>query len=1043
MIATAIWAVVAATGFAGTLRIDPVARPSAPTNLTARALSPSVAELRWEHSSEKKARWFRVEYQEGEKIEDEKGGYKFRALGFCGPTTTTFRATSLKPGVGAMFRVTAINDAGESVPSPIASVALPAAGEEPAKAAASTGHAGFKAFLGYFPSRRKLFFTIDAARTAKEADALDMKLLENLTLDLSVTDIETGKVILNQKSGALSWPRLDRQFMREKFDGLVSAEFAVDTPELDGIYQVTAKLINPAGAVVRTFDRDEQGQPLQFERRRFAWESNKLGLSEKVYPPFTPITVKDRTVGVVLREHRLSELGLPESVVARGKELLAGGVTLNLTRADGKRAEWQQLKGTFVKTAGHVAVYEGSAATDELAVRIRNTIEVDGAMKIEMQLTPGAGKSAVRGLSLDIPIRPEMAKLEHVLRGLGTREPSYGPPRPRGFTAFMPYIWLGEMDRGFAVFGDNEQNFMVDAGRPIQEIVTENGRTLIRVHFINSGSPVQIAEPRTIVFGLQASPTKPMPDDFRKPTKPVPPHGGNSTCWGMHSTHGCRHPDLPLPTFAPDDPDWNPWHIIDQWAQARRENRSVDKKYVDDWLQKHYGKMNKTDFDWYQKNLYTRFQRKLTNEESWAAFWSFYNQTIFPPEWPTYQDEWNARDFRVVRRGGDWAASRHFWRSPESRGYQWTGPYINCAPSLREFVAWQGREWYSRGIGVYDDNGYQRVDNLEMNDTFLREEKNGKGAVVPSHNLWEIREYNKRNWVLLREVEIPKDVRVVKIHHMTGDMVLPINTWNDVDLDTEWSDHGTFSPDQLRAHSTGRQVGVYPHVLQPLFRPGEIKRLYKSGRKAGINWADGGGDPEKWPEQFNSEELQKAGVRTKDDLKAYSAFAFRADWGMHVTHEILRKRYHDMNLPALNAILDQSGYGTDEAMVFNYWQEESPIAVEQALVKLEVVEKGAKEDQIWLGGAKELNPNAKVGDVIDMDVTPRHLFVQRGDSGLIVLQGWNPKPLHTTVTLRGVSAAKAVDAESKAELAIQNGKIALQLDKWGLKLIRLEGLRGK
>jgi hypothetical protein len=62
---------------------------------------------------------------------------------------------------------------------------------------------------------------------------------------------------------------------------------------------------------------------------------------------------------------------------------------------------------------------------------------------------------------------------------------------------------------------------------------------------------------------------------------------------------------------------------------------------------------------------------------------------------------------------------------------------------------------------------------------------------------------------------------------------------------------------------------------------------------------------------------------------------------------------------------------------------------------------------------------------------------------LIVLQGWNPKPLHTTVTLRGVSAAKAVDAESKAELPIQNGKIAVEFDKWGLKLIQLEGLRGR
>jgi hypothetical protein len=559
------------------------------------------------------------------------------------------------------------------------------------------------------------------------------------------------------------------------------------------------------------------------------------------------------------------------------------------------------------------------------------------------------------------------------------------------------------MDRGFAVFGDNEQNFMVDAGWPIQEIVTENGRALIRVHFINVGEPVRITEPRTIVFGLQASPTKPMPADFRKPTKPVPPHGGNSIYWAMHTYHGCRHPDLPLSTLAPDDSDWNPWHIIDQWAQARRENRPVGQEYLDNWLQKHYGKMTEKDFDDYRKHLYNRFLRKLTTDDTYAVFWGFYNQTIFPPEWATYQDEWSLRDFRGVRRGGDWTASRHFWRSPESRGPQWTGVYINCAPSLREFVAWQGREWYSRGLGVYDDNGYRPADNREMNAAFLRREKDGRMTVVPSHNLWEIREYNKRNWVLLHEVETPEDVLVLKIHHMTGDMVIPIHTWNSVNLDIEWSEHGTFGPDQLRTHSTGRQVGVYPHALQSLFRPEEIKRLYKSGRKGGILWIERGNDPEKWPDLFNLEELKKAGIRTREELVAYSAFAFRTDWGFHVTHEILRDG--QSVVPELDAILDQSGYGADDAAVFNYWQEESPVAVDQDRVK--------------------------------------HLFVQRDQSGLIVLQGWNEQPLRASVTLRGVSAERAVDAESKAELAIQNGTIAVDLDKWGLKLIRLEGLRGK
>jgi hypothetical protein len=314
--AMALWAGVAATAFAGTVRIDPAARPSAPTNLKARALAPSVAELRWESASEKNARWFRIEYQEG--------GNTFKTLAHCGANTTTLRVTHLKPGVPATFRVTAINDAGESTPSPVASAKLPALIEEPEEVGpiyagrdvtvalpkrsvmlrgenrggidATPGwsqvsgpgtvmfvdpkdmgteasfpgggiyelcldadpedagnknkdwvrvtvypdYAALKASLRHSPSSRKLVFAIDAP---------DMKLLENLTLDLTVTDIETGKVILNQKSGAA---------------GLLRAEFAVDTPERNGMYEVTATLINKDGIAVRIFDRDEQGQPLQF-----------------------------------------------------------------------------------------------------------------------------------------------------------------------------------------------------------------------------------------------------------------------------------------------------------------------------------------------------------------------------------------------------------------------------------------------------------------------------------------------------------------------------------------------------------------------------------------------------------------------------------------------------------------------------------------------------------------------------------------------------------------------------------------------------------
>jgi hypothetical protein len=79
---------------AGTVHIDPKARPVGPNGLRARALSPTTVELRWQDTADTE-RWFRIEYLKGEKIENEKGGYKFKALAHCGANTTTFRS----PGI--------------------------------------------------------------------------------------------------------------------------------------------------------------------------------------------------------------------------------------------------------------------------------------------------------------------------------------------------------------------------------------------------------------------------------------------------------------------------------------------------------------------------------------------------------------------------------------------------------------------------------------------------------------------------------------------------------------------------------------------------------------------------------------------------------------------------------------------------------------------------------------------------------------------------------------------------------------------------------
>jgi hypothetical protein len=303
-----------------------------------------------------------------------------------------------------------------------------------------------------------------------------------------------------------------------------------DVPALkEGTYELSAKL-----------NRYEKVLTDQFERRRFAWEGNRLGITRKVHAPFEPVEVQGRGVRVVLRRYRMGGLGLWESVEARGqgenaplRELLAGPMRL-VANGD------QELKGEgrFTRREDHEVVYEAEASHAGVTAQVRSTLEYDGCMKVELTLKPGSGQEELRSLSLRVPLKDKFAPLYHVsttgLRinpagttpgGTGTVWDSYDFSTGEWHDNFHPYIWLGGPSRGLCWFADNDRGWVVEAGKkgggaptPPQELIRRDGVLTLRVNLVQR--PVRIEEPRKIVFGLMATPAKPMPENWRRYGRP-------------------------------------------------------------------------------------------------------------------------------------------------------------------------------------------------------------------------------------------------------------------------------------------------------------------------------------------------------------------------------------------------------------------------------------------------------------------------------------------------------------------------------------------
>ena len=230
------------------------------------------------------------------------------------------------------------------------------------------------------------------------------------------------------------------------------AEGTYAIPDLpDGTYRLDVRL---AG-------EDAPREPVSegFERRHYEWEHNRLGLSDEVMPPFTPMAVRDTTVSCVLREHRHGATGLWDSLVSEGHELLAAPLRWEVETAAGvatvEGAGWHATRQTPTGVAGEARWQAGG-----LKAVTRTEYDVDGMMRVTLALD-AAPATDVRRLSLVIPLRDDECRYLHGC-GDGLRHNAAGfVPAGEGVVwdsskgnkleipgTFYPYLWLGGGTRG-------------------------------------------------------------------------------------------------------------------------------------------------------------------------------------------------------------------------------------------------------------------------------------------------------------------------------------------------------------------------------------------------------------------------------------------------------------------------------------------------------------------------------------------------------------------------------------------------------------------
>ncbi len=716
--------------------------------------------------------------------------------------------------------------------------------------------------------------------------------------------------------------------VREKTSGKVVASGTLDTfvkgrqeselklpATMDGDYEVVAKA---EGENVP----NEQIVSL-IKRQHFAWEGNSMGISDEIFPPFEPLKTNDLAVSPVLRTYRMNELGLWDGVTAKGREILAAPTCYVAVAQDGRALEWKG-KVSLESAAPHRVVYHAKASCAAVAIDAASEIEMDGLMRVTLKLEPVANPVPLERLSLEIPLVDKECPLMHQVHD-GLRQ-NYSGKTPPGegeiwnstqayrqnewLNAFNGYLWLGGAERGVCWFAENDKGWITakNMDKPLMRVIRQKGRVTLRVDLVNV--PGAITSPTELVFGLQASPTRP-PLQRLKLFAGAADSSGPVMAWGSMGECNWKQP-------------WNNrWEVIDKLLESKVTGK-MDKEWFEAFEKENkIPKINEGKL-WSAYNIFI-FEHMTKNAGVDGPMRMYFEEMNINKAWPEYhvfQDEWKAQRKQL----------REYASMEEYRKYEEVGGGPGAAKivwnrSALDYLHSLMNEWLKRGISPKWDNFYPNVsDNPWTSAAYETED----GRVQPAILFWCQRDYLRRAWNLLNDWKRKGTPRPIDLNtHMSTQLVIPWFTWTTCNGDLEYSpdDHARlfpdvfdagepYDPDFLLAQTAGRQVGVFPYSFE----------IFKAT-----------GYP-----------ADSLGV-APDPIERG-----RRDWGMGVVHEMMQA----VNSPRLRAFGYGAGlnYHGDKLKVWNYWDDEPAFRIDNTRVKALLIARPADKKLLLILQSWEKGP---------------------------------------------------------------------------------------
>lgn len=345
----------------------------------------------------------------------------------------------------------------------------------------------------------KLSYSIDAdtKNLTAVATALGVDVAKNTTVSFAVQ--QNGRDILTSAP--------------QDFSVQASSKISLATLQ-PGDYEVLAIAKNGDDEVARVT------QDLVVPK--LEWLGNTLGLNAGVLAPWTPVKVtRDKqniSVSCWNRTYQFNGAPLPTQIISKDEAMLSAPVALKVLLGD-QTLQWQNSAVKVLSQTPEMVKLQGSAQAQTLQgnVELQTDISLayDGVMTLDLHLNSPTG-FAPQSVQLEIPVRSQNALYRHRWSTQWTGA-SGNVPLENGVvdkSDFVPFAWLGDNDRGLFWFCESGQHWPNYKAANAYETVRTPGSVTMRLNILYKGQTLPANW--NYQFGLQATPVKPIPHDWRK-----------------------------------------------------------------------------------------------------------------------------------------------------------------------------------------------------------------------------------------------------------------------------------------------------------------------------------------------------------------------------------------------------------------------------------------------------------------------------------------------------------------------------------------------